>query len=354
VEDWLGHLADPDPFALDGPARPARPATIATRRFQIRQLVSALARRGHDISRLRSLRDLVEPETAKEALRFFYERNDKASSSQVSGLAATIYSIAKHWCKLPEAQLGELAGFKRGLHHHVHGLTDKKRERLRQFADRRNVEALLGLPQRIFLQLRRKARPTATEALDLQMVLAIELLLMMPIRRANLVRLRLGPDGHIRQRQDRKGTTHVILAAAEVKNRQPLEFPLPPETAELLELYLRGARPQLADGASEWLFPGRNLGAHKSLDQFSRQFTKTIRRLTGLTVNMHLMRHIAAKLYLDTSPGAYEVVRRVLGHRSLFTTVNSYTGLETEAAVRHYDAVVLGIRDGICRAVDNG
>ena len=64
---------------------------------------------------------------------------------------------------------------------------------------------------------------------------------------------------------------------------------------------------------------------------------------------MHLMRHLGAKLYLDENPGAYEVVRRVLAHKSMSTTINSYTGLETEAAVRHFDAVILGMRDGIRR-----
>jgi len=65
------------------------------------------------------------------------------------------------------------------------------------------------------------------------------------------------------------------------------------------------------------------------------------------------MRHIGAKLYLDQNPGAYEVVRRVLGHKSLSTTVNNYTGLEIEAAVKHFDAVILGIRDAIGRRVGN-
>ena len=42
VEAWLEHLANADPLSLDGPAWPARPATINTRRFQVRQLISAL------------------------------------------------------------------------------------------------------------------------------------------------------------------------------------------------------------------------------------------------------------------------------------------------------------------------
>ena len=60
---------------------------------------------------------------------------------------------------------------------------------------------------------------------------------------------------------------------------------------------------------------------------------------------MHLMRHLGALLYLDRNPGSYEIVRRVLGHKRLSTTVGNYTGAETDAAIEHFDAVILGIRN---------
>jgi integrase len=58
-------------------------------------------------------------------------------------------------------------------------------------------------------------------------------------------------------------------------------------------------------------------------------------------MNTHLFRHATAKIYLDANPGGYEVVRRVLGHRSSDTTSRYYTGLETAAAVRHFDDTIL-------------
>jgi hypothetical protein len=53
------------------------------------------------------------------------------------------------------------------------------------------------------------------------------------------------------------------------------------------------------------------------------------------------MRHFAATLYLQHNPGQFEQVRRVLGHRSLQTTVNSYMPVETDAAARRFDDVVM-------------
>jgi hypothetical protein len=38
------------------------------------------------------------------------------------------------------------------------------------------------------------------------------------------------------------------------------------------------------------------------------------------------------------------VVRRVLAHRSIDTTTAFYTGMETSAAVRHFDQTILDLR----------
>jgi integrase len=75
-----------------------------------------------------------------------------------------------------------------------------------------------------------------------------------------------------------------------------------------------------------------------------KQISRAIRDHTGLRVNPHLFRHISGKLFLEYNAGAYEVVRRVLGHRSADTTISYYTGLETAAAVRHFDDAILKLR----------
>jgi hypothetical protein len=44
---------------------------------------------------------------------------------------------------------------------------------------------------------------------------------------------------------------------------------------------------------------------------------------------------------LPTQWARHEVVRHLLGHRSIATTIRFYAGMKTAAALRHYDAVVL-------------
>jgi hypothetical protein len=49
-------------------------------------------------------------------------------------------------------------------------------------------------------------------------------------------------------------------------------------------------------------------------------------------------------MYLDANPGSYEVVRLLLGHKSIKTTLSFYTGLEGPAAARHFHSNVLRLR----------
>ncbi len=69
-----------------------------------------------------------------------------------------------------------------------------------------------------------------------------------------------------------------------------------------------------------------------------------IRENTGLVVNPHLFRSLGSKLYLDRHPGGYEVVRRMLGHKSMSTTITAYTGLESVSAAKHFDSTLRRLR----------
>jgi integrase len=61
-------------------------------------------------------------------------------------------------------------------------------------------------------------------------------------------------------------------------------------------------------------------------------------------MNVHLFRHLAAKMYLEAFPGAYGIVRLLLGHKLLQTTIDAYCGTETTAAFRQYDIYIEKLR----------
>jgi integrase len=172
---------------------------------------------------------------------------------------------------------------------------------------------------------------------------AIEILLMAPLRLDNLAALNLEQN---LIRPGRGPTMHIVFEREDVKNCEPLDYPLPPPSIALIERYLAEFRPRLALPGCTALFPGRG-GGPKSLNALRDQIAKAVHRHTGMRMNPHLFRYATAKLYLDGNPGAYEVVRRVLGHRSINTTTTFYTGLETGPAVRHFDKTILKLRNGV-------
>jgi integrase len=335
---WRDRLAGRD-ILDEMPFRAARETTLAAREWQIRAFASALVRRGRDPASIRLLGDLIEIETFKEGMRFFLERNGNRRTAGIGGIAVALMAIARHHVRVEPPQLDRLVAIVRRLSPDRRGgLTEVNRTRLRQFDDPGNVHALLMLPTRLMrLAVRNSDRRRG--AIQAQLAVAIEILLMAPLRLANLVQLDL--DRNL-VRPGCGNALHIVIEAESVKNREPLEYPLPAQSVRLLRRYLREFRPHLAPASSTALFPGRD-GGPKKKGWLGKQISRSIRNHTGLHVNPHLFRHISGKLYLDCNPGAYEVVRRVLGHRSSGTT-NLYTGLETAAAVRHFDETILKLR----------
>ena len=311
--------------------------------YRLRQIVSALILKGRNIEEIVSISQIVEIDAAKTVLRFYLARAGGETTSQVHGLAILIKTLARHWVKVDQTHLDTLKTLCAKVNPNIKGLTEKNRERLRQFDDPRNVRLLPDFPSRQVDEIERHDQGPRKEAVTVQIALAVELLLMAPIRAENLVNINI--DRHIqRTRTGLEGVVHLVIPGDEVKNGEPLEFTLPPETVSLLDLYLRDYQPRLITRACSWLFPGKHGDKPKTREQLGDQVSKHVFKATGLHVNLHLFRHIAAKFYLDQNPGGYEVCRRILGHRSMETTTKFYAGMETASASRHFDEEILKLR----------
>jgi integrase len=121
-------------------------------------------------------------------------------------------------------------------------LTEKNRVRLRPLDDRKNAVALVQLPEKLMGAAARNHN-IRSGALQAQVAVAIEILLMTAIRIGNLVTLDLEENIIY---PDRGKAMHLVIEPQEGKNREPLDFPLPEESVELVEHYLREFRPRLA------------------------------------------------------------------------------------------------------------
>jgi integrase len=132
----------------------------------------------------------------------------------------------------------------------------------------------------------------------------------------------------------------LVFPDYDVKNRVPLEFPLDESLTRLIDEYVQEFRWSLLRGRNEdWLFPGQEGGAKEAIS-FSSQIVKCIQKATGLQMTVHMFRHACGALILKQFPGNYELVRRVLGHKSIQTTINFYVGLETTQASEIYGEIV--------------
>jgi integrase len=324
--------------------RAQRPATIITRRWQLRLLATAIVTSGIAADALVDLRTMLTPEAAAAGLQYLVDRNQGAPNVQLSNVADFLPTLAAR-LGMPDSVITRLKRMKKKLKVTQHGMTARNREALRAFDDHAAVEALLRLPQRILREVRASGRKGYRNAKMIQTALAIELLLNAPVRIQNLASIDL--DRHLLEvGGPGNRAVHLRFPAAEVKNANDLEFPLMTESVELLKIYLDEWRAMLTSGASRLLFPGKVSGRSKGKSALSSQIKELVHAYTRLDMPAHRFRHAAGKIFLDRNPGQYEVIRQLLGHKDISTTIAFYAGAESATAARHYARTILQIRGG--------
>jgi len=333
-EAYLHSLQNVDLAADEGPLRPARPATIETRRYQLRVLASALALSGRKTSTISGIADLVTPEAHEKILRFFLDRHEGKTSPQVAQLAGLLRDLAKHRVKVDGPALEKIRRVASKLAMPRQGMTKKNRVRLSAFDDPAIVARYLGLPSEIRRDVEKSKANNKSRAVLASLTAAVALEQVVPIRRKNLAALSL-----TKNLVQRGNGLYLVLNEDETKNEIAIEFELPDETVEILAWYVREWRSILLLQPNDALFPGES-GQSKHPNTLGKQISEVLERYLGIEFNTHLFRHVGGKIFLDSKPGQYEVVRRVLGHKSLATTTSIYTGAETRSAGQLFAQVI--------------
>jgi integrase len=336
VDAYLARLAGVS-LSLDGPNKPARPATLKTRERQLRMAAAAAVHMGIDPSELTSLTALFAFERFQLILRFFLDRKDGQVTPQIGHLASFFKMIAKYWLRLDEEALRpyEIICRRLNQNNRSRGMTARNRERLRPLDDPQMVQRFLQLPFRIRQDVEKDRKSTILRrAVNAQIAAAIAILQIMPIRRRNIADIDM--DQHLIARGKR---LYLVIDGDDTKNEEPIDLEFPPQIQELLAWYVRDYRPALLRAPTTALFPGEGAG-HKSASTLAGQIKRAIKDYLGIPFNMHLFRHAGTKIYLDVRPGEYEIMRRVLGHRSIETTTSTYAGAETRSAGLHFASVL--------------
>jgi integrase len=134
--------------------------------------------------------------------------------------------------------------------------------------------------------------------------------------------------------------THIIVDELNVKNGIPIDKRLPKSSVDTIEVWLHDHRPKLAKPGNRWLFPGDD-GTPLSISTVRNWISRAILDFARIEVHPHLFRHFCAWMHLQKYPGDYDGVRRILGHKSIQTSINSYIAFEKDIAAERYDDIVL-------------
>jgi integrase len=320
--------------------RPLKASTIRTRRAELQAAARMALKVGVPIDKLTSLAVLMSPEVAEKVLDAYWQKNGEEPKLFTIDLAARFLGIAKETKCLGDADCERLDGIRGTFEHHrKEGLTEKNVAFLRHVLTPGVWGRVVKLPFALMADARRQKHAPVRAAVTAQMAVAIAILSVAPVRLANLTAIRLGTN---LTKPGGPGKNYwLAFPDYDVKNRVRLEYPLEEYLTELIDEYVHDFRPALLRGSNEdWLFPGQRKGA-KGKISFSGQITERVHKATGLQMTVHQFRHAAGAIILKKRPGEYELVRQLLGHKNVQTTINAYIGLDSIHASEIYNKIIV-------------
>jgi hypothetical protein len=320
--------------------RPLKPVTLRTRRAELQGAARMAVKVGVPVEKLSSLAALLAPEVAEQVLEAYCKKNGEKPKLYTINLAGRFLSIARETKCLNEVDCERLNEMREELdEERPEGFTDKNASLIMQILVPDVWDRVVNLPFAMMARARRnRTRAPVQSAVETQIAVAIAILTIVPVRIKNLTQIRLGTN------LDKPGGPAsdywLSFPNYDVKNRMKLEYALDEYITPLIDEYIRDFWPTLLRGRKEdCLFPGIRSGA-KGEVSFSGQITKRVFKLTGLRITSHQFRHAAGAVILQEQPGNYELVRQILGHRSLSTTTRCYIWLKNIQASQIYQKMV--------------
>jgi hypothetical protein len=339
IEDYLTGLTLMRRNSAGQRIRPCKPSTITMRRRELVAAVRMAVSAGVPLARLTSLGALLQPDVAEKVLDGYWQKAGETPGTYTINLASRFVAIAHAIGGFDEKSLQRLGDLSFGLEEHREdGMTPKNLELIRSVLTDGVWSRVVNLPEQLMRQARLQRHAPVRAAVLAQIAIAVAILTVAPIRLGNLASIRLGENLIKPGGPDSK--YWLMFAKYEVKNRQPLQFALDDTVTALINEYVHDFRTALIRGSNaDWLFPGE-ASEHKEKISFSTQIVERVHKSTGLRITVHQFRHAAGALILKHRPGEYELVRRILGHKSAETTKKFYLTLETTQASEIFTDII--------------
>jgi hypothetical protein len=321
-------------------SRPCKPSTITTRRRELVAAARMAVNVGIPIDSLTSLKALIHSDVAEKILDGYWRKDGEVPKTYTINLSCRFVALAHAIGGLGEDALRRLEDARFGLEdHREEGMTEKNLGLIRLVLTDEVWSRVVNLPDQLMQQARLLRRHAPVRAAVLaQIAVAVAILTVAPVRLGNLASIRLGEN--LRKPGGPHSTFWLTFPKHDVKNRVPLQFKLDEMVTAIINKYVHDFRPALMRGSNaDWLFPGKS-GDHKEKISFSTQIVDRVQKSTGLRITVHQFRHAAGALILKHRPGEYELVRRILGHKSIQTTKGFYCSLETTQASEIFTDIV--------------
>jgi integrase len=318
VDVWQYRLAHVDPEAEHGRIRPLREESLKLHRHQVFKAASALVFIGRPTDTITSLSDLVEMEAFRAILKFLRERQGGEPTTALLGLARTLKAIAKHQVGVDAERLAKMDHICKGYANDLEDHVPKTRVRMENFEDERLLTALLHLPGRLLEEASHPKTSKIHARVLAQVAIAIEIEWYIPLRRRNLVALKINDNVQAVTVKGQKRWL-VRFERHQTKNRSLLVYELPAENVRRIERAM-----QLYEQPKGWLFPGTK-GSHKERSLFGTQIKQEVERRLGVPFNLHLFRSLVATMQIKESANGLERARAMLGDRTDRVVRGSYT-----------------------------
>ena len=320
--------------------RPCKPSTIITRRRELVAAVRMAMKVGMPLASLTSLAALIHPDVAEKVFDGYWRKDAEAPSTYTINLSCRFVALAHSVGGLDEAALRQLGDLRFALEQHREdGMTPKNLALIRYLLTDEVWSRVTKLPEQLMRQARLEQRRAPVRAAVLaQIAVAVAILTVAPVRLGNLASICLREN--LIKPGGPQSNYFLTFNKYDVKNRVPLQFKLDETVTRIINEYVHDFRPDLMRGSNaDWLFPGE-AGEHKEKISFSTQIVDRVEKSTGLRITVHQFRHAAGALILKHRPGEYELVRRLLGHKSVQTTIKFYLELETTQASEIFTDIV--------------
>ena len=330
----------PDPLAEGARARALSARSLRLQREHIHSAASAAVAAGVPIGQLTSLAVLVEPEVFRKLLRQLWQQDGGKLSAYTHGIAITLTAIAGEWVKAPAETIATLKTLRKKLGALPSGLTAKNQAFLLTLDDPRVLAGLVHLPDRLWRQARRSDSPYAFVAL--QTALAIDILIHAPAPMQNLSAIKFAT--HLHWPQGTRKPALLMFGRRETKTEVEFKYELPASLADRLSAFRNEIAAAVIGRKPENLFITAK-GKPRSQVAIGIAIHKAILRELGVAMTSHQFRHLCAKIILDNNPGAFELVRQMLGHTRAQTTADFYAGLDTLRAGRAHANLINELRE---------